>query len=303
MDRRLRFFLAVAGVFAARLLFAQQWCPPGAEWYEGFSYATSNGYHHRYYDGDSTVGGFLAKRVAGESHWYSWDPPQYYDAVLPEMFTRVDDGILYIWHSQGGMFPPYWDTLAWFSAVPGDSWQVLQPEDFGCGCSYTVTDTGHVTLVGWSLRYVQTTTDCPWTGPAAPTFIERVGSMHGIFLDECQTGEPDTSLRCYQDLDLIYSTGIAPACDHVLDIDLGSIVATASIGPNPALDQIFIMLPATLQHGTVRLWDTTGRIVFGSSPLTSPMTIDISGLAQGAYECQILDRAGRVIVARRVVKQ
>lgn len=278
------------------LAVAQVWCPPGAQWHDGFSYATSNGYNVRTYAGDSAVGGYNAQRISGESLWFTWDPtPQYHNNVLQDVFTRIENGILFIWHSQGGFYPPYWDTLAWFGAVPGDHWQVLEPEDFGCTCSYTVIDTGHISISSMSLRYVRTTTDCPWPGPAEPTFIERIGSVHGIFLDECQTGDPDTTLRCYEDVDMSYVTGIASACDLVVNMEEWGSTLPFTLTPDPANNALELRIVSPSPRALrLELLDASGRrhaaVVIPMG--TSSHRISTTGLASGLHVARVCNADG-----------
>lgn len=290
---------ALAAMALALGTQAQSWCPSSAAWYFDIQFGTTTGYALFAYNGDSVVGGRNAKVIDHEGHYFnsSTQVTNHYD--FPKVITALDSGVLYIWHGQGEWYEPYWDTLVWFGAVPGDYWEVLQPEDFSCSCGYTVTDTGHVNIAGLSLRYVQTTSDCVDLGLSVgledPMFIERFGGVHDIFLDECQTPQLDTTLRCYQDVDITYMTTIAPTCDLIVGTGPG-----ASSGPVPLFtffhDPVEAMCELRLGSPTTddlrwQLLDASGRQhVEAIIPRgTSMHRIGTAGMAAGLYTLRVCD--------------
>lgn len=298
--------LSLTSFFIGASAAAQVWCPDGATWHFGFAYGTVNGYYRYAYAGDTLLAGKAGKVIDRSQHYYTWTPgPVINHFNMPDVYTAMEDSVLYIWHSESGFFPPYWDTLAWFGAHPGDHWQVLQPEDFGCACDYAVIDTGHVDIAGMSLRYVRTTTDCGWAGPAEPTFIERIGSVHGTFFDECQTGEPDTTLRCYEDIDMSYVTGIASTCDQIVGVDEPVAPAPFALAHDASWEALELRFSSpTTSDLRLRLIDASGRtheeVLIPRGSISH--RISTTGLASGLRVAQVCD-AGKGCWAVKWVKE
>ncbi len=265
-------------------LIAQTWCPPGATWWFGFNYGQSYGYKMYTYTGDSLLDGYTAQKITAEVHAHYLNPPQ--DVVYMEdpFLTRVEDGVLYRRQTQYMQDPNQWDTLIWFSAVPGDQWMPLQPNDSYCEYPFVVTDTGHVELAGMSLRYVQTDQLNP-SGDliGSPTFIERIGGVFGAFMGECGTlSYPDTTLRCYQDADFAYSVPNAPPCDLVTAIGMEPQPAAVAVFPNPGTSGFTLDAPAGLGDW-LELTDATGRVVLATRFTGTRKLIPAAHLAAGTY--------------------
>lgn len=281
-------------MFAGRLACCscQEWCPQGATWYFGFEGPTFNGYNKHIYVGDSVLWGQLSQKILNETHYFTWSPtPQYFTYTTLDL-TRTEDGVLYLWHGQGGFYPPYWDTLAWFGAAPGDYWRVLQPEDFGCDCQFTVLDTGHADLSGLSLRYVNTAvegSDCP---SYPQTFIERIGSLQGIFFGECGYGWPDTTMRCYADIDMNYTTGIVSSCDLISGMQELASLAPFTLTQDPASDALELRFfsPTTSELRLILL-DMSSRAHEEASISrgTTVHRISTTGLASGMFVVRVCD--------------
>lgn len=157
--------------------YAQAWCPPGATWHYGFATSNSNGYEKYTYMGDTVFNAVQYQLIAKEVHSYTQNPPGYHVIQAPDIYMRLVDDVLM------GFGPRGLDTLVWFDAVPGDAWQVLQPEDSGCLCDQLVTDTGHVVLDGVSLRFLRTEVTSPFFECMSATrlFVERIGSYGSFF--------------------------------------------------------------------------------------------------------------------------
>ncbi|MCB0787249.1 MAG: T9SS type A sorting domain-containing protein [Flavobacteriales bacterium] len=280
---------------------AQLWCVPGATWYEWYQQNSFNGYNLYTYEGDTLVGGHQAKRISFTGHWYSWNTtPTDHVVEFQDLLTRVDNGILWQWHADVGQ--PEWDTLAWWSASPGDSWQTLDSDDAPCACTYTVTDTGHAMIAGAWLRYVETVSDCTF-GPPTPTFYERIGSFTGAFPETCSAGAQDSVLRCYSDTGMTLITGIASACDLILGVaERGS--DRLALHPNPGTDGFDLVLPQHFEQGTLTIMDVTGRACVqrplnGSRPGVHRVG-DLGHLPVGVYLIRLQVRNGTTWNARWV---
>jgi hypothetical protein len=270
---------------------AQVWCPAGATWHYGFDYGQSNGYNEYTYMGDTVIAGVAQQQIAVETHYYTQNPSGYHEYAGETVHTRLDDGVLYIFQASLGL----WDTLIWYSAVPGNQWQVLQPSDSFCDCRYIVTDTGHAVIGGMSLRYVQTTVTGFECESVSRRFLERIGSVHGTFLDECQTGDADTTLRCYQDIDMNYSPPDAPACDFISGIREESLLHGIEVWPNPGTDVLHV---ETGMNGKVDVGvhDATGRAVLTASAPGGSLEISSAGLSPGIYFIEVNTAEGRQTV-------
>lgn len=287
MDQAMRSFFAPALWLIGLAASAQVWCPPGATWHFSFGGGTSttNGYERFTYSGDTLFDGENAQKILHEWDLYSWSGPTpqyiYYSALE---FTHVENNVLYIRHNEGGWFGGYWDTLIWYGATPGDHWEILQAEDAPCPCDYVVVDTGHTVMGGLSLRFVQTEVDCPgMMDPDSICFIERVGSFRGTFLDECGIGSADTTLRCYEDVDMTLTTGIADSCDFINGIPSARSTLDIHLWPNPGSDQVLISWDPMSQVERVTVRDALGRLVRDLVPTTASLSIPTHAWAAGVY--------------------
>lgn len=257
--------LAYVLVLLPFLASAQQWCPPGATWHfsSGSDSGPYNGYVRNTYTGDTLFSGQNAQKIFIEWSYFTWTPTPYFEYSAGTSFTYVQNEVLYCWYGPGGFPGPYWDTLIWFGAAPGDQWQVLQPGDFVCDCKYAVVDTGHTVIGGQSLRFVQTIMDCPdWLGLDSIRFVERIGSFRGLPWGECYIGAEDTILRCYEDVDMTLSTGIADSCDFINGLPSIRTTLDILLWPNPASDHLYISFRSTAPaNGAFRLFDASGKQV------------------------------------------
>ncbi|MGV9012898.1 MAG: T9SS type A sorting domain-containing protein [Flavobacteriales bacterium] len=249
--------------------------------------------------GDTVIDGLTTQTIAMDGHYYSQDPPGYHDYEGVDIHTKLDDGVLYTYQPDVAL----WDTLIWYSATPGDQWQVLQPSDFYCGCMYSVTDTGHTEVEGMSLRYVQTTVIGDECESVTRRFLERIGSVYGTFLVECQDGEIDTTLRCYQDVDMNYSPANAPECDFISAVDELPTRQAVNIYPNPGMDQFTLELPAFAFADQMELYDAWGKKVLVVGLMRERTQVDVSILPRGLYAYRMVDKAKGTVANGTWLKQ
>ncbi|MBS1545990.1 MAG: T9SS type A sorting domain-containing protein [Bacteroidetes bacterium] len=286
--RTSRLLLSTFLLWCCTSVFAQTWCPPGATWWFGFDYGSVNGYRMYSYSGDTIVHGRQAKRVDVEVHWHTVSPPS--DAVFMNdpIFTSMDNGVLYQYLVNAEPLATDWDTLIWYGASPGDQWQVPQMDDYYCDRRIVVTDTGHVEVAGLNLRYVQT--DFPdeyGEVQFSPLFLERIGSVYGTFLVQCgfeNQYEPDTILRCYQDVELSYSVPNAPPCDFVAGIGPEPGREAVALWPNPGTDMLHIGGKGKME---VRVLDAAGRAVLAGSSPNGSLGLSSAGLSSGVYLVEV----------------
>lgn len=304
--RTFRILLAACLVWNCTGMVAQTWCPPGATWWFGFDYGQSYGYKQYTYVGDSLVQGYNAQKITAEVHVHYVNPPA--DNVYMEspVITRTENGVLYRLQTITMANPNTWDTLIWFSAVPGNHWNGLQPDDFECYSRYEVTDTGHVALNGLNLRYVRTYYPDEYGDTwYYPVFIERIGCVYGTFLNAC--GLPgaytaDTTLRCYQDAEFSYTVPNAPPCDQVAGIRMVPGQGTAAVFPNPGTSGFTVNLPAG-QRAQLELTDATGRVVLVAQVAGGQPQLPAGYLAAGTYVWTLRNDQNTPISRGRWVKE
>lgn len=277
---------------------AQVWCPPGAVWHWSGYTDPLNTYTVNTYVGDIPFSGGTMQEITSETHYYTFNPPGYHMYTGPTRYTWVDNGVVY--HTDNSNV--WFDTLIWFTAVPGDHWQVPQPQDFFCECNYLVTDTGHTQLAGHWLRFVQTVKDGDCWNDIPVRFVERIGSFHMTWEGECALSEsPDTLLRCYQDLDMNYSVPGSPGCDFISTVRERTVPSSVLAWPNPGTDRLHIGPNAT-SITELRMLDATGRTALsGIHPDNGPISVNTSSLSPGIYCIVAITSKGKQTV--RWVKQ
>jgi hypothetical protein len=133
-------------------------------------------------------------------------------------------------------------------------------------------------------------------------FLERIGSVNGTFLDECQTGEADTTLRCYQDVDMNYSPPSAPACDLISGIDEQTMRRPITVFPDPGTDHLTIMPSEGIVLQQVLMRDALGRICLRESPDAGSVLLDTRRLVSGCYSLEVYTSRHERYV-RRWIKQ
>lgn len=273
---------------------AQSWCPPGAQWQHGFESNSSIGYFDYTYTGDTLIDGALAQRIVDSIHVYHYNSQQFHHNLWSTFHTKLDNEVLYI-QKVGQFTQTYWDTLIWYGAVPGDHWEVLQPEDYFCPCDYVVTDTGQVVIDGMLLRrIVTTTTDCSGPGVDEYVFYERIGAMYDLLGQlECAPIS-DTTLRCYSDQDISYSTGIVQSFDVILGVQEFFVPnpMVLSIWPNPSRGMLQLELPPEYKDGYLIVRDAIGKEVrdLALKGRRGTVQMSVQGLPKGVYLVELLDK-------------
>jgi len=299
MDKTMKQALLLLLVCSGPALLAQAWCPPGATWHYGFASDNFNGFQKYTYTADTVFNGLHYQVIAKEIHTHWQNPPSDQVVHAPDIYMRVVDEVVFGFDPSGNL-----DTLVWFDAVPGDAWQVLQPDDSGCACYYTVMDTGHVVLDGVSLRYLQTEITSPFFNceAASRLFVERIGSFGSFLGDvgECGIGVSDTTLRCYQDFQMNYSPENALPCEFILDIGEASVRSVVAVYPNPGTDVIHVGTGNSAPTD-VRVLDGMGRVVLRARNAVGLVEFNSSELSAGIYMVELRSPQGRRTI--RWVKQ
>ena len=156
------FLIMLAGLPAVK---AQIWCPPGAEWImkPDFNLPMS-GNSRVYYAGDTVLGGIPGQRLGAETFFVNWgDTVIQNSEVATGMVTSSTADVVSVWSIDSLT----WDTLFWFSALPGDRWQAPHlhivpgnPTEW-----IEVQDTATVVIDGMPLRQLNVVQVCEGNWP------------------------------------------------------------------------------------------------------------------------------------------
>jgi len=72
--------------------------------------------------------------------------------------------------------------------------------------------------------------------------------------------------------------------------------------PNPVTDELRFIAPDPAQEGTYRLLDITGRVLSSGRSMASPNVVDMRSASSGPYILEVLDREGRRLASRRILR-
>lgn len=239
------------------------------------------GYNRLYYAGDTLLDDRLGQRLAEQHAEQSWGSSyvfQYHNPVA--QITAVEDGVVFLWSTT----LEAWDTLFWFGAAPGEHWQrphvqfiVGNPTD-----RIEVVDTGTVLLDGLPLRTLDVEVICDQLPEFYTlTITERLGTSSVLNLpDGCAFDYFAWELRCYSDDEMAWNQ-IGP-CDTFLNFsDHPASSSAGSPFPNPGTDHF--VLPVSPDVHSVKLFDSTGRLVHRVRTGQEQVVVDTSELPSGIY--------------------
>jgi hypothetical protein len=204
--------------------------------------------------------------------------------------TSTGNGTVNIWsHTE-----QTWDTLYWFSAVPGQSWRPAHYDDH---CDppdlIVVTDTGSVVIDGVSLRYLELIQTWEDNEYVIGRVVERLGWSHWLTLfPGCMAVDGPGGLRCYSDNEISYTSPTWDfGCMSLADVvEIGS--NKVPIFPNPGTDHFTLQLPPGPHQ--LALFDAQGRQVLRQLLSEERPVISTAYLPSGIYHIHITDRYGRI---------
>jgi hypothetical protein len=282
-------------VLVADIAQGQSWCPPGAEWIFNFSSQQANGVRRAWYSGDTLVGGLPCQRIDQTIIAYEPIPP-FGSAFVQQdqpVITHGQGDLIRIWDQANNAF----DTLAWFSAVPGDSWNVPQFE-FAGACYFEVLDTGTRVVEGIPLRYL--VVEEPIVLGFVDTLFERIGfqrfylrPMETILIDFTTYG-----LVCYRDNAIDQFDGWLPGhvCDFTLTVNEQEDDRDALPYPNPGYQNFTVQLPPG--PTTISLCDALGRDLRVQRTTGGNVEVDASDLPPGTYLVRTITATGSATHAK-----
>jgi len=282
-------FVGIALLFIGQLN-AQNWCPPGAEWY--FSYAEVStgqvGYLHVEYLGDTIVNGTTYQILDRFLDAYDYQSQTYYNGYLNPIYTTVSGGLVQMTYNLVDL-----DTIYDFDAVPGDSWEGHLHTGYYTYEGILVNDTGTIVIDGVPLKFKSVEYV---NGVIFPedTLIERLGFLRLTMqtIDAFWWDVGVYELRCYSDQDITYQNPAYPTCDFILGLEEIDNAIDISVFPNPGKDRVFI--EANEQFGTLHfeLFDVFGRLVKQEN-LISNTSLDVSDLSVGVYLYVVQNSKGK----------
>jgi len=271
------------------LAAAQAWCPPGAVWNYGSGDSGDQclpAQSRFIYSGDTVVDGYLGQRIDRFTQLI-WQGTVNESSAFAGV-TRTNGDVVWEWNGTT------WDTLYWFSAIPGDNWQPFWPYQQDCpDHAWFVLDTFTTVMDGVNLRSMnaEIRENGEPTGVWS-TFTERLGRGAGIVFPgiapcggvfECAWG-----LICYQDDEI----GTSDPCELTLGVPSWSADPVATARPNPSDGYTRLTWPGR-EGFSVRAFDLNGRQAGEWGSLRPDTPLDLSHLTPGLYELVLTTPDGK----------
>jgi hypothetical protein len=279
---------------------AQAWCAPEAQWYHNY-YAVwgDEGYIEAHYAGDVLFADSLCQELVLTQDFYSHQNNTVtYGSPFSLYTTTSTNGLVHVW--TGSEF----DTLFRFNAVPGDHWD-LPGDNQNIDARITVSDTGHGTIGGISLRYLAVEASNEGFTLIEDTLFERIGPMQ-MYLELSRSeffwiDGGWGSLRCYSDEEIEFSR-IGGPCEMALTTETFSAHTELRVYPNPANDMVTVQWDGSERSSFAALIDMTGREVQHWPALhhTDSELLQLDGIADGQYVLHLKFEEGYSRVLMRV---
>ncbi len=275
---------------------AQSWCPPGARWTFGYiDQMFGSGIHRIELAGDTIIDGQQAQRL---EHWVrfggGWGQPEWQTVRWSDLYTYEDNGVVYLKSDWSLDF----DTAMWFSAAPGDRWNIPGMEDWG----FVVIDTSSIMLDDVALKQLIIQVD-PEGLFMVDSLRERIG-YQWLFIDPAESMVIDGNydgLRCYEDEAIAFSAPGVSECGFTMSVHQAGKEYVTMPFPNPGTTHFTIDLPPG-PH-TITLYDATGRMVLQQRTADARPVIATEGLPAGLYRITVRDERGGVMGATWVKAQ
>ncbi|MCO5275724.1 MAG: hypothetical protein M9900_12510 [Flavobacteriales bacterium] len=277
---------------------AQQWCPPGAEWHYNYSdVGGTEGYELITFQEDTLINSIPAQKMTRTL--FGWNIPfqSPVSVTYPPLYTAYTSDCVKLWLDNE------FDTLWYFGAIPGATWQLPFP---GTNDPYSilVTDTGSTLIDGVLLRWLAIEVpEVDGISVMNDTLIERIGSLNLPVLPwlyyqlDMNTGP----LRCYADNEIGLSTNVSVPCDYTLSANQ----LTENRTPISIVMKTGLMTVAHIPSGSrsaLQLFNVLGTCVLHAPLLGESADLDLSMLAAGPCICKIVDHTGRPLLTEKFVK-
>lgn len=277
--------LASVGIilFFKVTVFAQSWCPSGANWKYNYMNFWNEGFTEIKYDSDTLIEGQLAKKLTKITHAYDYITENQGVYPLGIDYTYEDNGVVFL------RFNDHWDTLYNFNAQVGESWRAAkQPYTNVCDSNsfISVLDIGNTMINDESLRYLYVLVDFQGENsmPFTDTIVEKIGFLNYYmlpynFCDAQVDWIEGGNLRCYSDDNFeTFKHNFEEECDFI--VGLGELEQSEiTLYPNPAKETITFNWVENFE--SYEIYDLNGRKV-DSGDLKTKL-IPIKNLLRGMY--------------------
>ncbi len=285
--------------------FAQQIGELPARWtyfYDGFWVAGPTIVEH---DGTAEVDGLTYTRLSRVGIWSSRAGSSGPDTlILPPLLLRSENGIV-----SGYDGEMYIDTLINFNTTPGNYWKIdFGPEELAA----VVTDTGHVDMLGRSLKWMGV--NYHWFFNGAPeeliyqdTIFEQIGNTNDYLLpwdyfyrgiDGGQGGQ----LLCYEEQGEVTIFFNGTTCTPPVNTSVPVADNSLNCTPNPFHHELTLTSETPIQ--SVSVVDLAGRSVLQAKCNASDTSyrLNTSTLPAGLYWVIVKNDDGKTAI-RKVVRQ
>lgn len=281
--------------------FSQNWCPPGATWYYGYTHDSvlSGSYFKLQYTGDTVINSINAQKIEGVHVYYEAALGGIGISGFDEQYTYADSDRVYLWRD--GSFIVLYD----FSLSVGDTLSVAGLVNVGCDTvgAVKVDSVGTMVINSEVLRYISVSPTSSsmwgWNG----RIVEKIGPIynynHPVYPYSFMLPTPDTipwcgtygfpsagNFRCYSDDIFGFYSNTTVPCDYTVSIKQNNISKEIVVYPNPAFEMISIRIKSintTSQETIFSVYDVLGNLVHQMSILNKENSVDISSLPSGIY--------------------
>lgn len=244
------------------------------------------------YVGDTVVDGFQSQRIERLSMITElWGTDTSIVSPGAAVITRTTPGVVYSWMED----VQEWDTLHWFSAIPGDRWSPAGwAQQCGDELQLVVLDTFSIVIEGIPLRHLSVQRFYSGEPLGTPSIVsERIGSTSEYFMWDPQApcapiNECFCTFSCYRDVDLEFPLSGADCSLPTSTEGTQTFMDIGQIVVRPIAGSIYHLIHAPRDRsGRMRILDTSGRIIQEQVvPIGSTLQeVDLSQHGQGTYLC------------------
>lgn len=201
-------------------IYAQTWCPPGAQWYFTRNVSQGNGYTKHTFSNTVTINNKVCQQINYYSKFYtSWNNSV--GSYTATIYTYFNNNIVFLYDAISNNF----DTLFNYNATIGSKWGLPNKSTAECAKSRVlVTDTGRKVIQGVTLKWFKVSINSFYLGTnqstLQDTIYERIGCLSKYFYHQFDICPPQTdsnrggAVRCYTDNQISYKN-FADTCNYI----------------------------------------------------------------------------------------
>lgn len=201
-------------------------------------------------------------------------------------FMYEEDQVVYWFNSELLTF----DTLFAFDSGPGFSWVISAPKSYDMDVTCKIVDTSTISLqditrkqivINFSANrnydYEYSDTIIAGIGPIS-TYMKPWDVIEGA-IDGEHEGD---ALLCFQDDEINLERSKDANCNLISSVNFPSTKHEYLLYPNPAQDQISIILPSWSPMAVYQIFGPSGELI-SSKPKLDQAAIDLQDLLPGLY--------------------